>query len=465
MISIIITTHDGRLEFLKKALASVYAQTFKDYEIIVVDDASHDGTEEYCLKDKRIQYVRRDKCFGSDTRPKNKGTRLAKGEYICYLDSDVVYRKDHLQILYNTITKFKVDVAYGDRMVIDTNNRFPPQIGICSDFNPDLLMHRNYIDTSDVIIKRSAIFDVGGWDERYKKYVDWNLWVRMAKAGKSFVHAPYVITDYYVHDEMKSAKVMTKGDDMKAQKFVPEWNSYELEIDQPYLHTVEMPKIAVFSLTKNRLYYSQTCFKSLKEKAGYPFFHIVVDNGSTDGTIEWLEKEYKPDYLIKNSENKGISVAQNQAVSYLLKKVKPDIIIAVDNDCLLISDDIFKVIVEIFKKNKMVCLSPYVEGLRDNPGGAPRRRYGNLGGQFIGITDHVGGIFKATSSKPFIDGFRWTEDVPKHAFQDLEFSQYLVKHHYTLGYLENLRVEHFEGTTAQHERYPSYYKLRESERK
>ncbi len=465
MISVIISTHDGRLDFLKKAVQSVYNQTFTDYELIVVDDASHDGTEAYCRADKRINYIRRTKPFGNDTRPKNRATKAAKGEYICYLDSDNQFRKDHLQILYKTITKTKADVVYGDRMVIDMHNRFPSQIGICSDFNPVLLLQRNFIDTSDVIIKKEAIFDVGGWDERYSKYVDWNLWVRMAKAGKKFVRAPYVITDYYIHDRMKSAIIKTKHDNPEKQIFMPDWNAFELEIDLPYLHRVKELTVAVFSLTKDRLYYTQTCFTSLREKAGYPFYHIVVDNGSKDGTIKWLENEYKPDHLIKNNENKGISIAQNQAVNYLLKNVKPDIIIAVDNDCLLISDDIIKIIVSMFKKNRMLCISPYPEGLKDNPGGSPRSTYGNLDGQFMGITNHIGGFFKATSSLPFINGFRWSEDVPKHAFQDIEFSQYLVNHGYTLGYLENLKIEHFESSASQQKRYPEYFQERIKERK
>lgn len=467
MISVVMSTHERAKDYLPKAIKSVIEQSYTDWELVIIDDCSSDNTEEVVksFNDKRITYARLKSNYGNDTKPKNRGVRLSKGEYIAFIDDDVQYRKDHLKLLHNYITKNNVDVVYGDRMVIDSQNRFPPQIGICSDFNPQILMKRNYIDTSDVLLKREAIFDVGGWDQRYRKYVDWNLWVRMAKAGKTFLHVPYVITDYYVHDEMKSAKVMTKGDDMAKQQFVPEWNAFEVEVDLPYLHAVKEPTVAVFSLSKDRKYYTETCFTALREKNKYPFYHVVVDNGSKDGALEWLEKVYKPDFLIKNKENMGISVGQNQAVNHLLKEVNPDIIIAMDNDCLMISDDIIKIVVDLFKKNKMLCLSPYPEGLKDSPGGSPRIRYGQLGDQFMGIVNHIGGFFKATTNIPFKRGFRWSENVPKHAFQDIEFSQYLVKHGYTLGYLENLKIEHFSGTAQQHIDYPEYFRERENEKK
>ena len=94
-------------------------------------------------------------------------------------------RKDHLQSLYNVMSKSNVDLVYGDRFIYE--NETPLSIGIYHDFDPYLLLRRNYIDTSDVLVRKSSLLELGGFDERYKKYIDWNMWVRMAKAGMTFL--------------------------------------------------------------------------------------------------------------------------------------------------------------------------------------------------------------------------------------------------------------------------------------
>jgi glycosyltransferase involved in cell wall biosynthesis len=461
MISVIISTYN-RLELLKKAVESVKRQTFKDYELIVVDDGSTDNTEEWCRR-QDFTYIRRTKSFGNDTRPKNRGIKASKGEYIAFLDDDNQYLPDHLQILYNEITAYpNLDAVYGDRIVIDTQNRFPSQIGIYSEYNPVLLLKRNYIDTSDILIKREAIYDVGGFDERYGKYVDWNLWLRMAKAGKIFKRVPKIITNYYIHDEMKSNRVKTSKDNLQTGQFIPEWDPYSLEVKQPYLGAVGEPKIAVYTLTMNRLEYTKDCFKSLKDKAGVQFDHFVIDQGSKDGTVEWLEEEYKPYKLIKFSTNMGISIGSNKAIEEILKN-NYDIIVKYDNDCFSITEEWLKEIVRLYKTNHMVCWSPYPEGLKDNPGGAPRLGYNTVLNHLIGTTNHLGG-FCHVSPVSVAKRYKWDESQPLHGMQDLELSNWLSKNMYGMCYVEDLKVEHYKGTAQQHLDYPKYFENRKNEK-
>lgn len=471
-ISVIISTYN-RADKLKRAVSSVLSQSFNDFEVIVYDDCSTDKTQKFLksIKDERLKVIRGDKNFGSDTKPKNEATSEARGRFIAYLDDDNEYLKDHLQVLYSAITNSNADVVYGDRMVIDEEGQVEKQVGIFSNYNPFLLLQRNYIDTSDVLVRREAIFDVGGWDERYRKYVDWNLWVRMAKAGKRFLRVPKIITNYYLHSGMKSAR---KEDERGFMK--PAWEPYNVEIDLPYLHTPHEIKVAVFSLTYNRLEYTKKCFESLKNKAGYPYDHYVVDNGSTDGTVEWLKTQ---DIVkIYNKENKGISIASNQAIDRIMKghkadlpnpnesraeSYKYDIIIKYDNDCLSLTQDWLKTVVDLYKRNHMVVMSPYPEGLRDNPGGPPRLTYGNFNGQMIGVVNHIGGLCHIAPASVYED-FRWNEDQPLHGLQDLELSQYISKQGYQQIYLEGIKVEHIFGTAKQHKDYPEYFEKRKLEK-
>jgi GT2 family glycosyltransferase len=73
-------------------------------------------------------------------------------------------------------------------------------------------------------------------------------------------------------------------------------------------------KIAVFTLTRDRLGYTKLSFESLRRKAGVPFLHCVIDNGSTDGTKQWLRLKYRPQLLVDLPRNVGISMGCNLAL-------------------------------------------------------------------------------------------------------------------------------------------------------
>jgi len=106
--SIIIPTYN-RAHLISKAIDSVIAQTFVNWELIIVDDGSTDYTKELILsyqeKDARIQYVFQENAERSAAR--NKGIERAKGQYICFLDSDDYFLKERLKGLYDSIESEK----------------------------------------------------------------------------------------------------------------------------------------------------------------------------------------------------------------------------------------------------------------------------------------------------------------------------------------------------------------------
>lgn len=473
MLSVVLSTYN-RSDRLRKAIKSVVDQTYPDWELVVVDDNSKDNTEAVVesFKDDRIKYIKRTKNFGNDTRPKNEGVMASRGEYIAFLDDDNQFRPDHLAILLKEIEKDdKFDVVYGDRWLIDETKKIKPQVGVSMDFNEEVLMKRNFIDTSDVLMKRSAIFDVGGWDERYRKYVDWNLWVRMAKFGKRFNRVPMVITDYFLHPKMKSLTVKDRNKDGSASVplgnspvFNPEWNPYDLEVELPYLgNEVKEPRVAVFTLTYDRLDYTKKSFASLKKTAGYPYDHFVVDNGSKDGTVEYLKKGFKRVQF--NENNEGISKASNDAIKMIKNHNRYDIVVKWDNDCTGLTKGWLAKMIEIWKSNRIFALSCYVQGLVDNPGGSPRIGFGTIKGELIGISRHLGGICHFIDAKAY-DKFEWDEKSFLHGVQDREFSQYTGFRGYSMGYLENFFVSHGPlGTEQQKKDYPKYFERRKKEKR
>lgn len=493
MISVIVSTHN-RSERLKKCIDSILKQSFIDWEAIIVDDGSTDNTESVVKSytDPRIIYIKRKENYGCDTLPKNQGVMASTGKYISLLDDDVTFRVDHLQVLFNELERNKkVDIVYGDRWLVDETKQMPDQLGISHDFDPDFLMQRNYIDTSDVLIRRQAFFDVGGFDERFKKYIDWNLWVRMAKDGKKFKHIPMIITDYHLHNSMKSVLIKDhvsvgpknvdfasvagseKQKDYRPElptnypQFVPEWDPYDVEVKLPFLgEKIHEPKVAVFSLTYDRLEYTKKSFDSLFKTAGYKFDLFVVDNGSTDGTVEYLNqlfKEGKIKRLKLNEKNEGISRASNEAIRMIRCCHDYEIVVKSDNDCFYLTNGWLAKMVDIWTSNKIFALSCYVQGLVDNPGGSPRVGYGTIKGEFIGIAKHLGGINHFADIRGY-DDFEWDQSDFLHGSQDMEMSQNLFYKGWTMGYMENYFVSHGPNTEQQKKDYKDYFERRKKEK-
>lgn len=470
-VSVIISTYN-RPESLKKAIESVLNQTFQDFEIIVVNDGGQNTARLINnFNDNRVKYIIRTDNFGNDTKPKNTGILESKGEYISFLDDDNTFRPDHLQLLVNELENNPdIDIVYGDRWLTDKTGKVKPQVGKYSDYQPGKLMIENYIDTSDVLVRREALFYAGGFDEEQKKYIDWNLWVRMEKAGFRFKRVPIIITDYTLDSDSKSLTKFTKKEEafMKANpgKFaiIPDFDPIDCEIRLPYLGEVPKPKVAIFTLTYDRLELTKKSFESLHKTAGYDFDHYVIDNGSKDGTVEWLHKqakEKKISAVINYPENKGISIASNQAIN-IIQDGNYDIIVKVDNDAEFIADGWLSKMVDIWKSNHQIIMSCYVEGLKDNPGGAPRYHRGQVKGELIGMANHLGGVCVFADARAY-KNFRWDENDYLHSAQDLAFSQYVTTNGYAMAYLENYSLRHV--TSEMEEKYPEYFERRKKEKR
>lgn len=290
-ISIIITTHPGRDEVCKKAIESVISQTYKNWELIIVHDGKNSTLDIawYKNQDKNPITLYEIEKFGNDTKPKNFGIRHSKGSYVAFLDSDNTFRPDHLQLLVNELDKNPdIDIVYGDRWLNDETRQVQPQVGKYSDWEPGHLMVENYIDTSDVLIRREALMYVGGFDETQKKYIDWNLWVRLEKAGFKFKRVPVVITDYNIGKDSKSVTKLTENEKKFIKnnpgKFInlPDFDPVDCEIRLPFLGEVHEPRVAIFTLVYDRHELMEKSLNSLYDSAQYPFEHVVVAQSEKD---------------------------------------------------------------------------------------------------------------------------------------------------------------------------------------
>jgi glycosyltransferase involved in cell wall biosynthesis len=210
VISVVLTTYN-RPQLLQRAIDSVLAQTFKDWELIIVDDHS-DQAPQINIPDgeDRIIPIRLPWNTGFHVRPKNVGIMCSRGKYIAYLEDDNVFLPNHLQVLYDTITKTQADVVYGDRVyksTIPDEKRFMGKMSF--DYDLQRINKGNYVDTSDIMHTIQAINDIGYWDIFWERKPDWLLMTRFGKAGKKIIHVPETLTEYWWSDSNIGTPLIT----------------------------------------------------------------------------------------------------------------------------------------------------------------------------------------------------------------------------------------------------------------
>ena len=204
LISIIIPTYN-RANYLKRALKSVFVQTFKDYEVLVMDDGSTDNTLKIInsFKDDRLRYEWGEN-FGGPARPRNRGLRLARGEYIAFLDSDDWWlpRKLELSIKYLNLG---ADVVYHDLYYVKKENqkifgRRTRHRNLTTPVFYDLIKYGTALANSSVVTRKTLLDKINGIseDKELIAWEDYDTWVRLAQISEKFQKIPHVL-GYYWH--------------------------------------------------------------------------------------------------------------------------------------------------------------------------------------------------------------------------------------------------------------------------
>lgn len=206
-VSIIIPTYN-RADLLPRAIASILAQTFRNFELIIVDDGSTDDTPEvvnkFQEKDNRVKYIRQENSGGA-ARPKNTGIKNAAGEYIAVLDSDDEWLPEKLAKQLNLFEKFNNPNlgfvgchAFIVNKKPDGQNIFKIPSYRKSEFLEKIL-HRDYLGSgSGIMYKKSVFDDIGFFDENLKSGQDWEMRIRLLQKY-DFEAVPEPLIKYHLH--------------------------------------------------------------------------------------------------------------------------------------------------------------------------------------------------------------------------------------------------------------------------
>jgi hypothetical protein len=209
LISVIIPVHNGE-RTISATLDSVLQQTFPDFELIIINDASTDKTLEIISEyaDPRLSIFSRS--YQSAAVSRNQGLNQVRGEYIAFLDADDLWTPDKLESQLQALKDHpEAAVAYSWTDYIDEvgNKLYPGSyLTLNGRVYPQLLV-RNFLESgSNPLIKHQALIDVGGFDESLQGGQDWDLYLRLA-ALYSFVAVPQVQIYYRVSRDSISSNL------------------------------------------------------------------------------------------------------------------------------------------------------------------------------------------------------------------------------------------------------------------
>jgi len=193
MISVIIPAYNHE-DYILDALMSVYNQTYKNIELVIIDDGSTDDTANII-----IEFIANHRDRFSDLffiRQGNKGVsatlndaiELCNGEWIHYLASDDLFLPDKIEAQQRAINEWDDDslaLVYSRVSTMNADGSLQPNVNRwCPDPGPETesykwLYYRNCIDASSVAFRKSAIINIGGFDESLK-VEDWDCWLRLS---------------------------------------------------------------------------------------------------------------------------------------------------------------------------------------------------------------------------------------------------------------------------------------------
>jgi glycosyltransferase involved in cell wall biosynthesis len=223
-VSVVIPTHN-RAQFLKAAIASVLNQTYQDFEIVVVDDASSDNTNEIVegFGDKRVTYIRHEINKG-DAGSRNSGIANSSGDYLAFLDDDDEWLPEKLQMQVELMRNSSIKVGGVCTGSLSVEKRSGKISGIkIPERKADSLqeiLSDNFIATSSVLLRRECFEKVGLFDETIPYNSDYDMWIRIAQDYHfECIKEPLFI--YHTHEKKlnNNLKLVLQGHERVLEKY------------------------------------------------------------------------------------------------------------------------------------------------------------------------------------------------------------------------------------------------------
>lgn len=212
LVSVIMPAYNAE-EYISEAVQSVMAQTYTNWELLILDDCSTDGTADKarCFSDldPRITLYSNPKNIGV-ALTRNKGMALAKGSWVALLDSDDIWHKDKLEKQLVAAENTGADIIYCSYSLMDKNGEHLSDFIVPERTSYDDMLRKNVIGCSTVFMRSPILIHHHFSTEHYHE--DYVLWLELLKSGYIAAASTDVLVDYRIvdgsrsNDKLKSAR-------------------------------------------------------------------------------------------------------------------------------------------------------------------------------------------------------------------------------------------------------------------
>jgi glycosyltransferase involved in cell wall biosynthesis len=210
VVSVIIPAYMAA-PYIQETLQSVFAQTFEQFEVIIVNDGSPDTAEFEAVVApfrSRVIYLKQENRGVSAAR--NRGLSLARGEYVAFLDSDDIWEPDYLEVQLGFLERdAQAAVVYPNARIFGLG----PHVGkeymdLCPSEGEvtfeSLISQRCNVMVS-VLVRRNALIKAGLFDETLRSSEDFDLWMRMVNSGERIIYHRQLLVRYRHHPDSLSS--------------------------------------------------------------------------------------------------------------------------------------------------------------------------------------------------------------------------------------------------------------------
>lgn len=207
LISVIITTCNRNAEILMRAVQSVQNQSYENWELLIIDDSpeAFSGRKAVeasitAIDDKRVQYIKQPRNMGAQVA-RNTGMRMARGEWINFLDDDDEFFPDKLETQLNVAKENSVLWVTGKAIILNDKNGKQKMLNYkyYSGNIYSKLLFQNFIPSITPLVNKKCYEKVGNFDETLESAQDYDMWLRIAKEYPiCSIEQPGVIV--HVHD-------------------------------------------------------------------------------------------------------------------------------------------------------------------------------------------------------------------------------------------------------------------------
>lgn len=351
-VSLIIPVYNGA-DYVEEAIKSALSQTYKNLEIIIVNDGSKDNTDGICKKyEDKIKYIKKEN--GGVSTALNLAIKNMTGEYFSWLSHDDLYNPQKIEEEVSQIEENTIIMS--DYNIIDENSNIKQNIIIPHEVierHYEFALLKGYINGLSLLIPKKAFEEVGLFNENLRCTQDYDMWFRMLLKGYKFKHIPKVLVSTRIHSQQvtnTSPKMITEGNqlwidmmkelplDTKLKINKSEYNFYREMIkvlkETPYKGALEFAEIKLEKL-KN----IDIDLEKYKVSIIIPFYDepITIVERSLNSILSQTHKNYeiimindnpskynekeifklinqKNIIYIKNEKNLGVSASRNKGI-------------------------------------------------------------------------------------------------------------------------------------------------------